>query len=121
MSVSDEIHLAMARPVFDALRTAAKVRPGTVHEGVGVNEEVKGKRRKLVEKAVVGDLVVAIIGGSKDPAVDWQIRSIEQVSEHTDAAEIVQRWKDLGIIDGLGRYEIWEGRAGGYFRKRTGR
>jgi hypothetical protein len=80
------------------------------------------KRQSMVDKAQPGDLLIALVGGKTDPALGNQrIAAIEQVTEGGTAAEVVARWKDQGVIDGLGSVEVWEARPGMYYRKRTGR
>lgn len=86
-----------------------------------MNEKVRAKRQTVIQKAVTGDLVVALHRGSDHDAAG--IAAIEQVTDEMTAEDIQARWKDQGIVDGTGPnfVQIWECRPGSYYRRRTGR
>lgn len=73
----------------------------------------KRTRQTVLQKAVVGDLVVALSPGSN------LIAAIEAVDEEKDAEAIVDRWKDQGVTEKYSTIEVWEFRVGGYYRKRS--
>ena len=104
-------------------RSSARTHPGGVIAGGNWLCGERDCRRwqsgdGMTSKGVVGDLVVAIIGGRQDPAVDWRIVAIEQISDGADAKEIRDRWMAQGVIDGLGRAELWECGPGGHYKRR---
>lgn len=81
----------------------------------GTEKAATKKRVTLLERAVVGDLVVAY-GSDAD-----HVLAIEQVSDETSADEIVERWKDQGVTGSKPKVEVWECRPGGYYRRRSTR
>lgn len=82
----------------------------------GTEVSARRKRQTVFDKAVVGDLVVAT-----PPEPDNGILAIEQVLDGVSAADIKQRWLDQGVIPKDGIVEVWECKAGGYYRKRSSR
>lgn len=71
------------------------------------------KRQSQLDKAVAGDLVIAVDGDA--------VSAIEQVTADSTAPEIATRWKDQGIVGVGTSIEVWEARPGMYYRKRKGR
>jgi hypothetical protein len=82
----------------------------------GTDQPIKLQRTRvsLLARGVSGDLVIAY-GEDAD-----HVLAIEQIAEH-DAASIVERWRDLGIVGKKPKVEVWELRPGNYFRRRTSR
>jgi len=74
------------------------------------------KRQSVFDKAVTGDLVIA-----RD-LEDVSIVAIEMVRDGVTAEEIVERWKDLGIVGRTKPHvSVWEMRPGFYYRRRDSR
>lgn len=83
--------------------------------------ETPAKRRSprtLLDQAVYGDLVIAYNSDLLNEDLPTTVKAIEQVREHGTAEEIVERWRDLGIIGPKEKPQVWECRPGGYYRLR---
>lgn len=83
----------------------------------GTEKPEKRKRRTILERAVVGDLVIAY---RPTPRKEQQVLiAIEQVGDENDGPMIRDRWIDQGVItDGSIEVVVFECRPGGYYRKR---
>ena len=68
------------------------------------------KRRNVVDEAIVGDLVVALDAGV--------VTAIEEVTEEVTAQNILDRWRDQGLVDKQTLTEVWESMPSFYFRRR---
>jgi hypothetical protein len=83
----------------------------------GTEQAAKKKRQSLLDKAVVGDLVVGFIIDSDERI--GGIATIEQVLDGISAADIVQRWKDQRVVgEARTQVEVWECRPGGHYRRK---
>lgn len=97
----------------------ATAKPRVVQTAIPGTEPPPRRRRTQVAKAEIGDLVIAYDTNAEGAAT---VVAIEQVTEMRDATEIVERWKDQGIVDRThAPVEVWEARPGMYYRKRSGR